>query len=74
VRHGYPVGTHGYPCLTSPRSACRRSGGDKVTSKRSEDVASMKPHRVHEDQKRKPSSACTKANIKPLESRSRGLK
>jgi hypothetical protein len=70
----WSVGTHGYPCLTSPRSTCRRSGGDEATSKRSEDVASMEPHRVHGDQKRKSSSARTKANVKSLESRSRGLK
>jgi hypothetical protein len=43
-------------------------------SKESEDVASTKPHSVHWDQKRKPSLARTKANIKSLESRSRGLK
>jgi hypothetical protein len=51
-----------------------QSGGDKVTPKRSGNVASMKPHRVHGNQKRKPSSVRTKANIKSLESRSRGLK
>jgi hypothetical protein len=43
------------PCLTSPRSTCRRSGGDEVMSMRSEDVASMKSHRVHGDTKRKSS-------------------
>jgi hypothetical protein len=43
-------------------------------SKRSEDVASMKSHRVHGDQKEKPFAARTKANIKSLENRSRGLK
>jgi hypothetical protein len=62
------------PISHKPRSTWRRSGGDEITSKRSEDMASMKPHRVHGDQKEKPSSARTKANIKSLESRYRGLK
>jgi hypothetical protein len=43
-------------------------------SKRSEYVASMKPHRVHRDKKGDPFLARMKANIKSLESRSRGLK
>jgi hypothetical protein len=47
----WSVGTRGYPCLTSSRSTCRRSGGDEVTLMRSEDVASMKSHRVHGDKK-----------------------
>jgi hypothetical protein len=46
------VGTHGYPCLTSPRSTCRRSGRGEVTSKRSEDVTVMKSHKVHGDPKK----------------------
>jgi hypothetical protein len=46
-------GAHGYPCLTSPRLTCRRSGSDKVTSKQSEDVVAMKSQRVCGDPKRK---------------------
>jgi hypothetical protein len=62
------------PMSHKPPSTCRRSSGDEVTSKRSEEVASMKPHRVHGDQKEKPSATRTKANIMSLESRFRGLK
>jgi hypothetical protein len=51
-RRPWSVETRGYPCLTSPQSTCRRSGEDEVTSMRSEDVASMKSHRVHGDQKK----------------------
>jgi hypothetical protein len=47
------VGTHGYPCLTSPRSTCRRRGREEVTSKRDEDVTAMKSRRVHGDPKKK---------------------
>jgi hypothetical protein len=66
--------TRGYPCLTSPHSMYRRRGGDEVTLKQSEDVASLKLHRVHGDHKRNASLAHTKENIKSLESRSNGLK
>jgi hypothetical protein len=47
------VGTHGYPCLTSPRSTCRRRGRNKVTSKWREDMTTMKSRRVHGDRNKK---------------------
>jgi hypothetical protein len=51
----------------------RGSGRDEVASMRNEDVVSMKSHRVRGDQKRNPSFARTKANIKSLERKSTGL-
>jgi hypothetical protein len=47
------VGTHGYPCLSSPRSTCRRSGRDEVMSKRSKGMAPLRLRRVHRDPKKK---------------------
>jgi hypothetical protein len=71
----WSVGTHGYPCLSSPRSTCRRSGRDEVMSKRSEGMAPLRSRRVHRDQKKKnPSNACMKSNIELLKCRSRRSK
>jgi hypothetical protein len=49
----WSVGTHGYPCLSSPRSTCRCSGWDKVMLRRSEDMVPVRSRRVHGDPKKK---------------------
>jgi hypothetical protein len=45
-----PMGTH---VSQASGSTCRQSGRDEVTSVRSEDVVSIKSHRVHGDPKKK---------------------
>jgi hypothetical protein len=45
-------GDHGYPCLSSPRSMCRRSSRDEVMSRLGEVMASSRSCRVHGDPKR----------------------
>jgi hypothetical protein len=57
-----------------PRSTCRRSGRDEVTSVWSEDMASMKAHRVHGDPKKKILLSVYEGEHQVSRSRSRGLR